>query len=227
MRWWRRKRAAEEAAGAEAAAESAPRSDDRDGRDAESGTGTDGTASEQGENRQEQADADASTGVALGDGTLAGALAERVHAVLSAAEQSAASIRRDAETARLEQDHRAREATEAELKHLERLAGSLVVQADAVGRQCAVVREVVTDPKPREDPDGNPSSPPAATGGVLGPEGRGARLDRPGLVGRTQTSPSESVQRIDVYRMRLAGASDDEVEAHLRRHGGVPGEGGS
>lgn len=69
-------------------------------------------------------------------------VADRVYAVLSAAEASAEAIRRKAEADWAVEERRRAERADRELDHLSRLADALAVQAEAVKRQCAVVRRI-------------------------------------------------------------------------------------
>ncbi|HEV2076117.1 MAG TPA: hypothetical protein VGR10_07735, partial [Thermoleophilaceae bacterium] len=161
-------------------------------------------------------------------------VAERVHELLEAAEAAAARIRERAITdakeaaadagrgipgawrggfqgtvsaqpstsgTRADDPSRARRAAEEELGHLWRLADALSVQADAVKRQCAGVLDLL-----QEQLDDSEAVVARRTPGEPAPGSEPEDRESRGA-----TPPAGSVQWVEAYRMRLAGADRGEV----------------
>lgn len=164
-------------------------------------------------------------------------LADKVQAVLVAAESTAERIRRDAEadSARVAEERARQRHAARELIHLERLADSLSVQAESVKRQCAVVRELLPAveneaAEPSTVPDGAIDVPESDEPGGE-PRVRDLRGEAEAAAGREgvpvdpqdngREFPHISRERVEAYRMKLAGACRTDVEAYLAAAGVV------
>lgn len=176
-------------------------------------------------------------------------VADKVQAVLEAAEDTAEAIRREAkyDATRVAEERRRQRVAASELDHLSRLAESLSVQAEAVKRQCAVLHGLL--PVADEGSSPPPSEPPPAAAGLDASTAPAAEApDRPkppakasGAGPDTQPGPDSRArpphqpaaepdtngdaldpstqQRVKAYRMKLAGADREEIESFLEQAG--------
>lgn len=164
--------------------------------------------------------------------TALASVADRVGAILEAAEATAAAIRREAEAdaARAAAERRRRQEARAEVHHLGRLADSLSVQAEALSRQCQlIVRVLLADEEPGEPPQATsahggrrsdaPAGPePSATASASEPaesadfrQGEGRAADPPASHGESPATPPPAANEHDA----AAGTGDEPGGASL------------
>ena len=222
-KWWRRKRAAHERDAADhAATEAAPEA-------------------------KPPNDLSGSPDATPGPDAPLSSVADKVQEVLTAAEQTAAAIRREAsaDAARVADERRRQRQAAAELDHLSGLADAMAVQAESVKRQCAVLYGLLA-PDARESPAessearSDPPSPASPHDASPPPGDASASRQTPESPGDESPSPPElpadedagpprprngeagdpaAQHRVKAYRMRLAGAERREIESFLDRTG--------
>ncbi len=140
-------------------------------------------------------------------------LATKVQHLLESAEAAAAAIRREAEldAERLGEERERQQLARQEIRHLLRLADSLSVQAEMVQRQCGVLEGLLEPHASEEEPP--EAARPADEPGTE-PEVRDLR---PGRAKQIEPPPAVGRERVEAYRMKLAGAPREEVEQYLER----------